>query len=122
MLFIYFMIGCGKILLTTAKKAWIVQKQMNPQGLFVSSFILSCSELPKTSLNAINKCPYLCACKILCFSEKRSFKVEVFGTPVCSTFCSTKGGREPHFFTLFCFSLLWCHQESIFFILFNRKN
>ena len=37
-------------------------------------------------------------CKILCFSEKHSFKVEVFGTPVCSTSCSTKGGREPHFF------------------------
>ena len=37
-------------------------------------------------------------CKMLCFSEKRSFKVEIFGTPVCSTSCSTKGGREPHFF------------------------
>ena len=30
--------------------------------------------------------------------KKRSFKVEMFGTPVCSTSCSTKGGREPHFF------------------------
>ena len=25
----------------------------------------------------------------------------MFGTPVCSTSCSTKGGREPHFFCVF---------------------
>ena len=53
----------------------------------------------------------------------------MFGTPVCSTSCSTKGGREPHFFCVFrenkksrfslkirilrCFAfLMWCHQES----------
>ena len=38
---------------------------------------------------------------MLWISEKRSFKVEMFGTPVCSTFCSTKGGREAHFFAFF---------------------
>ena len=38
---------------------------------------------------------------MLWISEKRSFKVEMFGTPVCSTFCSTKGGREPHFFAFY---------------------
>ncbi len=48
----------------------------------------------------------------------------MFGTPVCSTFCSTKGGREPHFFAflgkiknpdfslkiriLHCFAFLCC--------------
>lgn len=41
------MIGCGKILLATAKKNRVVQKQMNPQGLFVSPFILSCSKYYK---------------------------------------------------------------------------
>ena len=42
--------------------------------------------------------PVLTLCKILWISEKHSFKVEMFGTPICSTSCSTKGGREPHFF------------------------
>ena len=56
-----------------AKKAWIVQKQMNPQGLFVSSFILSCSEFPKTSLNAIDKCPYLCAMQNVVNQRKTLF-------------------------------------------------
>lgn len=38
---------------------------------------------------------------MLWISEKRSYKVEIFGTPVCSTSCSTKGGLEPHFFAFF---------------------
>ena len=53
----------------------------------------------------------------------------MFGTPVCSTSCSTKGGREPHFFCVFgenkksrfslkirilrCFAFLCCGATRI---------
>ena len=55
--------------------------------------------------------------------------MEMFGTPVCSTSCSTKGGREPHFFAflgeikksrfslkiriLRCFAFLCCGATGI---------
>jgi len=68
---------------------------------------------------------------MLCFREKDSFKVEIFGTPVCSTSCSTKGGCKPHFFafwekiknpifienqdfTLFCFFAVVPPEKLIF--------
>ena len=47
-------------------------------------------------------------CKTLWISEKRSFKVGLFGTPVCSTSCSTRSGREPHFFALLRTAKIGC--------------